>query len=117
DALGKDENRAARAEMSGGLLEHRPVSSGIRVAILATMDREGAEQAQERADDRVSEERRLGDRDQPARDEREQEHRIDQGVLVVGSDDERSGFRNVLETDDVDAPVEERQHPADERPD
>jgi hypothetical protein len=70
--------------------EHRPVPGGIGVALLPAMDGDGADQPEERTDDRMAKERRLGDRNQPARDQREQEHRVDQGVLMVGGDDQRS---------------------------
>jgi len=50
---------------------------------------------------------RLRDRHQPAREQPQQEHRVDQRVLVVGRHDQRPGFRNVLEADEIDGLVKE----------
>ena len=44
---------------------------------------------------------------EPARDLPQQEYRVDQRVLVVRRHDQRPGFRNVLEADEIDGLVNE----------
>jgi len=84
--------------VSGRRGEHHPISTGIRVAILATMDRKSAEQAQERADDRMAEQRALASA--TTRRGMSASRSIGStGVLMVGGDDQRPRFRNVLEAD------------------
>ena len=114
--LRKDQHRLARPEMSGRGRKHCPVPRGVAAPFLAAVDRQRAQQTQEGADERVTEQRRFRDWHQPSRDQPEQEHRVNQRVLVVGRHDQRPGFRNVLEADEVDAPVIEAKHPSSQGP-
>jgi hypothetical protein len=57
-------------------------------------------------------ERRFADRDEATTDGGEQQHRVDERVLMVRCNDERAAGRNVLEAHNVDAPVKQRHQRA-----
>ena len=83
-------------------------------SFLPPVDGDGADQPEDRPDQRMAEERSLGDRDELARDGGDEEGRVDQGVVVVGHDDERAARGDVLEPDDLDPVIEDREQQARE---
>ena len=114
-AFREDEDRAPGAERCRGRGERARIAGGIVPRLLAPMDRQRPDQAEERADQRMAEERRVRQGAQGPRDRHEQEHRVHDRIVVIGRDDQRSRGRNVLDADDLDAGVEEIEEEARER--
>ena len=90
-----------------GLVVHRAIS-----LVLPPVDGDGARQSRELADDRIAEERGLGDGAEPPRQRGGEEDAVHETLLVSGRDDEGPGGGHPLKPDHVDAPVEE----PDEKP-
>jgi len=116
-ALGEDEHRATGGEVGGHGRERLPVAGGVDIALLTTQNRQRTDHPEERADDRVAEQGRFGDRNHRPRHQAQEQHGVHQGVLMIGRDDQGAAFRKVLDSDDLDAPVEHLQHPPRERSD
>ena len=106
------QGRARRREEGRVLLRIVP-------GLLAAMDRKPADQPEERADERMTEERGVREDAQRPREGRHQDHRVHDRVVMIGGHDERPRGRHVFPPDDLDARVEEpEQQPgeaADER--
>ena len=108
-ALGKNQDDAARAERRDRRGEHLVVPPWIVPGFCPSVDGHCAHQAQRRADQRVAKERRLGEHRDGARHGRDDQHRVDQRVVVVSGDDHTTALGNVLPPDHLDPPVEEPQ--------
>ena len=65
-----------------------------------------ARRTQQRTQNGVGEQRGFRNGAEGARQRAEQQHRIDEGVLVVRDDQQGPAARHVGEADDVDTPVE-----------
>jgi len=108
-ALGKNQDRAARAQVRDGRREHRLVFSRIVARLGAAVHRQRADGAQERPDERMPEQRRVGEHGDAARERAHDEHRIHERVVVIGGDDQRAVRRDALGAHDVHAPIEQPQ--------
>jgi hypothetical protein len=110
-AFGKNQERLALLEHAPGRAEHGPIVHGAAL-VLSPVYGDGAGQARQLADDRITEERGFGDGSEPSRQRGGQKDTVHQALLVIGRDDQRPGEGHPLEPDHVDAPVEE----PDEKP-
>ncbi len=115
-AFGKDQDDAACAQRLDRRGEHLVVLPRIVPGLDAPVDGHGAEQMQRRTDQRVTKERRLGEHRDRARDGRDDQHRVDERIVVVGGDDDPAALGDPLPADHVDPPVEEPQEQPDQRP-
>ena len=75
-----------------------------RHVVLPPVDGDGIDGPAEPADDRIAEQRRLGQKGDRPRGEAEDEQRIDQAVGMVRGEDHRPGGRDVLQPHHLDAP-------------
>src|SRR4029453_14849488 len=105
--LGKDQDRLATSQCLGGGGEERRVPRRVAATLQTTVHRQGDEEPEERADQRIAEERRLRHRDQAARDRRQQQHAVYQCVVVIGRDDQWARSRDALGAHHVHPPVED----------
>jgi len=113
-SLGKDQDDAAGAQRLDGRREHLLVLSGIVAGLGPSVDGHGADQAQGRADQRVAKERRVGEHRDRAGPGRDDQHRVDQRVVVVRGDDHATALGNSLSPDHLDPPIEQPQQQADQ---
>ena len=95
------------AQARDGLREHRVIVDGLAGGVLRALDGDGAGPARQRADHRQAEERGLGQRDQSPRDRGDQEQGIDEGVLVIGGDDQGPAGGQALAPHHLDPAVED----------
>ena len=102
----------ARAEELRDAGERLGVSIGAAFALLPPMHGDGADGAQQRSQNGIAEQRRLRHRTQGAGQHAEQQHRVDERVLMVGDDEERTAARHVRTADDFDTPVEDAEEQA-----
>ena len=86
----------------------------VRSGLLAPVYGQRADQPQEGTDEGMAEQRRVGQGMDPARQPGDQQHRIDDRVVVVGRHHQAAGRRHVLDTDHVDAPVEKDEEESHE---
>ena len=114
DPLREDGDRAARGERRRRRGEQVRVAGGVGVVarLLAAVDRQPADQPEEGSDQRMTEERRVGEHAQRTGHDGDQDHRIHDRVVMIGGDDQGRGGRNVLSADDLDVRVEKLQQPA-----
>ena len=113
-SFGKDQDDAAGAERLDRRREHLLVLSRVVAGLGPSVDGHGADHAQGRADQRVVKERRVGEHRDRARDGRDDQHRVDQRVVVVRGDDHATALGNPLSADHVDPAVEQPQQQADQ---
>ncbi len=105
-AFGEDQDGAAVAQGGGRGVEEGRVARRVGAGLLTPMDRQRAEEPEERTDERMREERRVRERAEPAGHDGDQQHRIDDGVVVVRGHDERPRERDVLRSHHLDPAVE-----------
>lgn len=114
--LRKDHDRLSRAQGGCRRREQGRIAGGIGIIprLLAAVNRQPADQAQERTDQRMAKERRVREHAQRPRDHGEQDHRVHDRVVMIGGDDQGPRRGNVLGAGDLDVRVEELQQPARE---
>ena len=115
--LGKDQDDAARAQRLDRGREHRLVLSRVVAGLEAAVDGHCAQHAQRGTDERVAKERCVGQHRHRPGHGRDDQHRVDHRVVVVGGNDHAAARRDPLAPDHVDPTVEEPEKQANHRPD
>ena len=115
-ALRKDQECVSLAERLPGGAEHRLVVDGAHAFVLASVHRDGAGEADELADDRIAEERSLGDGTEAPWQRGGEQDSVHEPLLVSRGDDERPRRRHALEPDHLDTTIEEAGDKARESP-
>src|SRR5262249_55954358 len=104
---GKDQDPTPRLQSTPSRAEHRLVVHGAPSFVLASVHGDGSGQPCHLADERIAEERRLGDGAKGTRKGGGEEQSVHQPLLMVGGYEERPGAGDPLRADHVDAPIEE----------
>jgi len=85
---------------------------GLAPDVLSARHGNRSGEPDEGPDDRMAEERGLGERDERSGKGGQQQHRVDERVLVIGGQDDRPARGHALRSDHVHAPIEQGEEPA-----
>jgi hypothetical protein len=107
-ALGEQRDRPALPEVARARRDGVGVLRHLRLT--AAIDGQGSDQGEEGTHDGMGPERALGQHPRPQPEEADEQHRIDQGVHVVGDDQDGPVLRQVLLSRDHHLAKERLEH-------